>query len=174
SGRLGLEFTYFNRAMDDAIVARRIPPSVGVSDTRVENIGELSSSGTEWYLSAQLLQRENISWDAGVTLTSLSQKVERLREGVEPIIFGLGSDTQRHQPGYSPGGYWAVPYTYEDANSDGILQPDEITYGEEQVFVGSPFPKREAGFNTNVTLFNLLRVGAHVDDHGTHKQYNST
>src|SRR5690606_12850145 len=72
------------------------------------------------------------------------------------------------------GGYWALPYTYEDVNSDGILQPDEITYGEEQVFVGSPFPKREAGFNTNVTLFNLVRVGAQVDYRGGHKLYNST
>lgn len=173
-GRLGLEFTYFSRSMDDAIVARRIAPSVGVTQTRVENIGELSSKGTEWLLSAQLLDRENFAWDATVTFTTLSQKVERLREGVDPIIFGLGSNTQRHQPGYWPGGYWAKPYTFADANGDGIIQPDEITYGDEDVFVGTPFPRREAGINTNMTLFGWVRLGAQLDYRGGHKLYNST
>ncbi len=173
-GRLGLEFTYYTRSMKDAIVARRIPPSVGVSETRVENIGELSSQGTEWLLSAQLLQRDQVAWDASLTFTTHSDKVERLREGVEPIIFGLGSNTQRHQPGYSPGGYWAIPYTFADANSDGVIQADEITYADEAAYVGTPFPKREMGLNTNVTLFDWIRIGAQVDYRGGHKLYNST
>lgn len=173
-GRVGLEFTYFTRSMKDAIVERRIAPSAGVSETRVENIGELSSNGTEWLLSAQLLKRDQLAWDASLTFTTLSQKVERLREGVEPIIFGLGSNTQRHQPGYSPGGYWALPYTYDDANADGIIQAGEITYGDEQEYVGTPFPKREVGLNTNVSLFNWIRVGAQLDYRGGHKLYNST
>src|SRR5690606_6947056 len=124
--------------------------------------------------SAQLLQMDQLAWDASLTFTTLTQKVEELREGVEPIIFGLRRNSQRHQPGYAPGGYWALPYTFDDGNSDGIIQAGEITYGDEQVFVGTPFPKRELGLNTNLSLFDWIRIGAQVDYRGGHKLYNST
>ncbi len=174
NGRLGLEFTYYGKESQDALVSRTIAPSVGVSATRLENVGTVTNKGTEWLLSANLLQRENVAWDATVTYTTLASKLVSLKEGVDPIIFGLGGNSQRHEPGYAPGGYWATPYTYEDADGNGLLSFDEVTLGDEPVFVGSPTPTRELGFTTNVTLFDVVRLGALVDYRDGHKLYNAT
>jgi TonB-linked SusC/RagA family outer membrane protein len=174
NGRLGFLFTYYRRNAQDAIVARRIAPSVGVSQDRLENIGELTNQGTEWQVNAQLVQGPRFAWDATVNFTTRRERVDRLREGVDPIIFGLGGNSQRHQPGYAVGGYWALPYTYDDADGNGLLSAEELTLGEEQVFIGTPTPKRELGVSSSVTLFRNVRLSGLVDYRGGHKLYNAT
>ncbi|HZF67296.1 MAG TPA: SusC/RagA family TonB-linked outer membrane protein [Gemmatirosa sp.] len=175
NNRLGLEFTVWNRSANDAIVARRIAPSVGVSSTRVENIGEIASNGIEGQLRANVVQRADFALDLALNFQTLNQKLVRLREGVDPIIFGLGGNSQRHEPGYWPGGYWANPYTYTTATVDGrqVVDNVEIDF-DQQVFLGTPVPKRELGFIGNATLFKWLRLGTLVDYRGGHKLYNAT
>ena len=179
--RVGLELTWYDKVSRDALVARRMPPSLGVSTSRFENLGSVKNRGTEALLNARLLEMPSLRWEA--TLGGTWSKNELTDIGVDPvtgealppIIFGLGGDSQRHTVGRPLGAYFARPYTFADANGDGIISADELTFtSDTAVFVGTPFPTRELSFNSNVTLFGWMRLTGLVDYRGGYKLFNST
>ncbi|MGH7444550.1 MAG: TonB-dependent receptor domain-containing protein, partial [Longimicrobiales bacterium] len=45
--RIGVEFTYFHKTSEDALISRTLPPSLGISATRRENLGSVETSGIE-------------------------------------------------------------------------------------------------------------------------------
>jgi len=172
--RLGVEFTVFDKRSRDALVARRLAPSLGLAQQQFVNIGEVTNRGVEALVNAQILNLPEVRLDLTVTGSTSRNRLTTLGEGVDPIIFGLGGNSQRHQPGFPLGGYWAEPMTFEDRNGDGLISVAEITIAEEQVFRGTPFPTRQISVNPTATLFNIVRVSALFDHQGGHKLFNST
>jgi len=63
NGRLGLEFTWYRKATEDAIVARPMRPSTGFPNTRFENVGLVTAGGTETSVNLGLLTGEALQWD---------------------------------------------------------------------------------------------------------------
>jgi TonB-dependent starch-binding outer membrane protein SusC len=173
NNRFGLDFTYFNKQSDDALVRRRLAPSVGATIDRFENIGSVSNIGWEALLNARVLDGARFGLDLTATYGQMRNRLDRLGEGVEPIIFGLGS-VQRHVEGYPLGGYWARPLSWDDANDDRLVQFDEVTEGEDFEYMGTPFPTREASLTTGITLFNVVRVSGLLDYRGGHRLFNFT
>lgn len=171
--RFGLDFTYYNKQSKDALIRRRLAPSIGATTTRFENIGSVSNIGFETLLTARLLDGPRFGLDATATFASTRNRLEQLGEGIEPIIFGLGS-VQRHVEGYPLGGYWSRPMSWSDANGDGLVQFAEVTQTDTAEFMGSPFPTREASLSTGITLFNWVRISGLLDYKGGHKLYNFT
>lgn len=173
--RLGLEFTYFNKTAEDALVNVPLAPSLGSSAARRENLGSVKNHGVEGMLNARILELDNFRWDATLTATSIHNELETLGERINPIIFGLGGSSQRHTPGRELGAYYARPYTFEDANGDGLISSNELTFtSDTTVYVGSPFPKREASLQTNLQIFDWIRVSTLFDYRGGYKNFNST
>lgn len=173
--RLGLELTYYDKASRDALVSRRLASSLGSSSTQTINLGRVSNKGLEALVNARVLDAPNARWDATVTYSTNKNTLEELGEGVEPIIFGIGGDSQRHEEGFPLGAYFATPIqSFADTNGDGIIALSEIQLGDEAEFRGTPFPKHEASFSSTLTLFEMLRLSALVDHKGGHKLFNST
>jgi TonB-dependent starch-binding outer membrane protein SusC len=186
--RVGAEFTFFNKQSRDALVFRRLDPSVGAvghvvtapglgtgATGRFENIGRVSNRGIEALLRLQPVNTANFRWDLTSTYSTVRNRLDELAEGIEPIIFGLGGATQRHTPGYALGGYWGRRLvSWGDANDDGIIQPNEIQLSDAPEFLGSPMPTREYSFNTTATMFNLVRFSMLLDGKGGHMLNNST
>jgi TonB-linked SusC/RagA family outer membrane protein len=171
--RIGLDFTYFNKQSKDALIRRRLAPSLGASPTRFENIGSVSNVGVEAMVNARVLQRPDYRWDVTATFTRVRNRLEELGEGVEPIIFGLGS-TQRHVEGYPLGGYWSKPMTWTDLNNDGKVQISEVTETDDFQYMGTPFPTREVSLSSSLSLFNLVRFSGLLDYKGGHQMLNYT
>jgi TonB-dependent starch-binding outer membrane protein SusC len=171
--RIGFDVTYYNKQSKDALIRRRLAPSVGATTTRFENIGSVSNIGYELLLNARLLTGDRVAWDATASYAQTRNKLKQLGEGIEPIIFGLGS-IQRHVEGYPLGGYWSKPMTWNDANGDGLAQLSEVTETDDYQYMGSPFPTREAAFSSGLTLFRVVRVSGLLDYKGGHKLYNFT
>ena len=172
--RVGFELTHYNKESRDALVSRRLAPSLGSSQTQTVNLGRVSNNGWEALVNAHVLETRPLRWDATITYSTNHNKLLELGEGVEPIIFGIGGDSQRHQEGFPLGAYFGVPFTYSDANSDGIIAPGELTFGDSAEFQGTPFPTRESSLNTTLTFFDVLRVSALIDHKGGYKLFNST
>jgi TonB-dependent starch-binding outer membrane protein SusC len=172
--RLGLEFTYYNKTSRDALVFRRLAPSLGVATGRYENIGSVRNEGLEALLNAAILDLPTAQWDATLGVSTNRNELLELAEGVEPIIFGLGGDSQRHQPGFPLGGYWAYPLEGWEVGENGVVGPGDVEIGAEQEYRGTPFPKYEVSLSSSVTLFDLVRLSALVDHHGGHTLLNST
>jgi TonB-linked SusC/RagA family outer membrane protein len=175
NGRLGLELTHYDKLSRDALVSRNLPPSLGSSSSQTVNLGQVANKGWETTLNAKILTLPQLAWDATATYSTNSNKLVTLGEGVTPIVFGIGGDSQRHTEGYPLGGYWGVKILgYSDANGDGLIAPTEIQLGDSATFLGTPFPTHESSLNTNLTLFRWMRVSALVDHKGGQKLLNDT
>jgi hypothetical protein len=170
--RASLSFTYYNKHTQDALISVPLAPSNGQAENQWRNLGKIQNSGFEMLLNANVLNRDQVQWTVGFNGSTNKNKVVDLGEGITPIIFNGGD--QEHVNGYSAGGYWQKPLTFSDANGDGLLSPDEVTVGDTAVFLGTPFPKREFSFNTNLTLFKYFRINGLLDYKGGHKLLNLT
>jgi TonB-linked SusC/RagA family outer membrane protein len=164
--RVSLELTYYNKRTRDALVQRNVAPSLGASEFQFFNLGEVKNHGFEVAINTRLIDSRSLAWDLALAGSVYDNELVELGEGVEPIIFGFG--LQRHVEGYPLGGYWARPITgFGDANSNGIIESDEISVGDEAVFRGRALPNKEVSLNSALTLFDgRVRVGTQFDYRG--------
>ena len=169
-GRLGLEVTYYNKETRDALVQRPLAPSLGVPLSRWENLGSVRNTGIEATVNAVLVDRSAFNWNLGITGSLNENELLELGEGIEPILLGA----QRHTPGYPLGSFFDNPWEFDDLDGNGIITPDEITVGEEAVFLGSPFPEQEFAFNTDLTLWNLVQIRGLLEYRGNFSIENTT
>lgn len=179
NGRANLEFTYYHKTTSDALIARRLAPSLGASETQFVNLGKVQNTGYEAMLHALIFESDPASFDLTLTGSINHNKLLDLGQvngtPITPIIFGLGSNTQRHQDGYPLGGYWQRPIlSWSDAVADGIITPDEVVVGDTAVYLGSPYPTRELSIAPRITLFKYVQLSGVVDYRGGFKLYNGT
>lgn len=170
-GRVTVEFTLYSKKTTDALILRDIPGSVGTTQSQFFNLGEVSNKGAELAINARIIESPTLVWDLTLSGSRTKNKLIKLGNGVEPIIFGFGQ--QRHVEGFPLGGYWARPYTYQDLNGDGIIDgrlgSPELVVADSAKYVGSGMPTREASLNTSLTLFNSrIRLGGQFDYRGGH------
>jgi outer membrane receptor protein involved in Fe transport len=168
NNRMSIEFTYFNKLTKDLLIQRDLAPSLGGPTSQFFNLGEVRNDGAEISIDTRIIDKPSIAWDLTLSGSLYSNELLELGEGVAPIIFGFGQ--QRHVEGYPLGGYWSRPIlSFDDANSDGIIDATEYVLGDTAVFVGSGLPTREAALNTSLTLFNgRVRLGGQMDYRGGH------
>jgi TonB-linked SusC/RagA family outer membrane protein len=173
--RFHFEATYYDKDSKDALVAVPIAGSLGESFTRLDNLGRVSNKGIELLLTAQLISRSNVSWSVTASAWGNKNRVLATDASNTPIIFGLGGASQRHQVGYSAGGYWGKSYTFNDANGDGIIDPfTEMTVDTADSFQGSSVPTRGASFSTEVNFLQHFRVYGLLDGRWGNKLDNAT
>ena len=171
SDRVGLEVTYYDKRTRDALVFRQLPPSLGVSAGRFENLGSVSNTGFEALISAKLVDSRFASWDVTLNGSTNNNELQSLGEGIEPIILG----TQRHVEGYPLGGYWDRPIvSFGDANGDGIIAPSEVVVGDTAEFLGVPFPKRSLSIQSGISIRDRVRISGLLDFRGGYTLLNGT
>ena len=173
--RLHFEATYYDKTSKDALVAVPIAPSLGASFTRFDNLGEVTNKGFEVLVTAQVLNRPNLAWTVTASAWGNRNRVVRTDSINTPIIFGLGGASQRHQVGYPAGGYWGRPYTFQDANGDGLISPTEITFlSDTDTFQGSSVPTHGGTISTEVTFLRHFRLYGLLDGRFGNKLDNAT
>ena len=170
--RLNVELTYFHKETSDALIARVLAPSLGVSTTRFENLGSVQNIGWEATLNARIINSRDVSWDATFAGSTIKNELVELGTGIPPVISGI----QRHTPGYELGSFWERPIlSFEDANDNGIIELAEIVVGDTAVYAGSPTPTREFSLSQTIGLFRgAVRIQGLLDYKGGFKQYNLT
>jgi TonB-linked SusC/RagA family outer membrane protein len=168
--RVGLEFTYFNKQSKDALVSVPLAPSLGITTSQFENIGEISNKGFELAANWNVFDTENVGWDLRFTWTDLENKIESL--DVEPITFGFGG-VQRHQEGLPAGAFYAPPVSYDDANGDGYIGVDEVEVGDAQL-IGPSLPTRLNSFSTTLRLWDWFSASTLLEARGGNYQMDYT
>jgi TonB-linked SusC/RagA family outer membrane protein len=187
--RIAFEATYYNKKTNDLLIARPLPPSLGLTQTQFANLGSSVNSGFEFSLRGDVfttrVAKFSIVATAAQTRNELTD-IGKLPTGdpIPPIILG----EQRHVQGYALGGFWDEPITFQDKNGDGIITrvncpnqaqvaggPEcEINVGKDATYLGNPFPTREWSITPRLTLFDWLQFGALIDHRGGFKIYNLT
>ncbi len=197
--RVGLEFTRYKKKTGDALIGRRLAPSVGATTTQLVNLGEVENKGYEYLVDLRPVDSRAVKASLLINGSVNDNKVKDLGKDalgnpITPIIFGLGGDTQRHQAGYPLGGYWARQIvSFEDKNGDGIISrvncptygtttntqivggpACEIVLTDSAVYSGNPLGRTELSLTPSVTLMGWLNVQALFDHRGGLTLNNST
>ena len=196
-GRADLSYTHFNRKITDAIVEVPVPPSVGFPGNQVVNIGRVKGWGDELAANLRILRGARVAWEIGTQLASNGNRIEDLG-GQQFLTVGGGGQAQ-NRVGYGIGDFFLYrvrsavldPATGNVVSSvcdggrgrggvepggpdvpcmlaSGSAHPDAV-----RVYWGHSQPTWQAGFNTQVTLYDRLRLYARVDGNGGHLQSNT-
>ena len=125
--RMVLDVTYWDRTVDDALVARQFAVTGGFIDTQLDNIGELKANGLEIGVTAFPVSRPNFGLEVFANAAYLNEEVTSLG-GAAPIKAGGSYPRYRNFiiEGFAPGALFGsklrnvpagqVPF---DANGDG-------------------------------------------------------
>jgi len=170
AGRLGFTFTYYRRTTKDALVSRALPPSLGLTATRLENVGRTLNYGIEVGVNGAVPLSRFVRWSFNVAGSTNTNRILALGEGVAPII----GEGYAHKEGYPLGGYWDYAYTYEDSDGNGLISPDEVTVSDTTVFLGYPRPRYELAIFNGVEIGSWLRISGLLDYRGGHVHWNGT
>jgi TonB-linked SusC/RagA family outer membrane protein len=118
NGRLGIEFTFYNKQTVDALVSVPDPGSTGFTGNHLVNIGEISNKGIELLLTGTPWSRPSFEWSSTLAFSTNNNKLVSFNGAREEVIFGAFADVQRHREGFPLGGFWAV-----DVERDATGQP---------------------------------------------------
>jgi TonB-dependent SusC/RagA subfamily outer membrane receptor len=78
SGRLGIDFTYFNATTTDALFNVRTIPSNGFLNNVLSNVGEMKKSGIEVAVTGTVVDRPRLGINAGLNLSTNHSEIVSL------------------------------------------------------------------------------------------------
>jgi TonB-linked SusC/RagA family outer membrane protein len=176
NSRLSLDFTYYNKRTSDALIARTLPVSAGVSVTRFENLGAVVNRGVEMLASGRIVNGPNFGFDLTINAaynTNFIADMGRDPETGKPIPPIIGTTVQQ-RAGYPINGWWQQPYTFSDVDGNGIITANEIVVADSAQFAGYANPRWEVTYTTGVDLFKRLHIVGLFDHKSGYYQLNGT
>ncbi len=177
--RLSLDFTYFDKKVHDAILARPNAPSSGFPGSQFVNIGQISNHGVELQARYDAVQTANVGVELMGNVGTARDRIDDL--GGIPFV-ALGGLPQRHVQGYPIAGYWAKKVVSATLDANGVatnLQCDSGTGSTVAcaqapvVFLGTSTPTAVGAFSSTVTLQKRLRLYGLVDFKSGNKLLNA-
>ncbi|HZI27748.1 MAG TPA: SusC/RagA family TonB-linked outer membrane protein [Gemmatimonadaceae bacterium] len=102
--KLGFDYTYWNRTVKDALIAKQFPLSGGFTNLQLANVGRLEAHGHDIKVNAFLVQRANWGLDAFISGAKIYQTIASLG-GAPPLKVGGSYPRYRNflKEGYAPG-----------------------------------------------------------------------
>lgn len=170
--RASLDVTYFNKTSNDALVNRELAGSFGLTADFPDNVGQVSNEGIEIGVGGRLIDRRRVRANVNVTSSYVSNNLDVLGEGVEPIIFNRS--TQRHEEDFPLGSFFQPTVAFNDADGNGLLAIDEVEVSDEAAFLGQSLPKWSNTLTAQVTVFDFINVSTLFDHRAGRKQFNMT
>lgn len=134
--RVALEFTHYNKTIEDLILPLIPSPATGVG-TITTNAAELENIGTEIGLSVIPVQNQNFTWNAGVLWWTNETEITELIIPAQTNTFFASSafGASRIEEGVSPTGIFGFLPTGERVIV-GDLQPDfQMSFSNDFTFL---------------------------------------
>lgn len=157
NNRIRLGLTLYDKTTKDALVNRNVPPSLGTTAARIENIGTVTNNGIELSLGARVIDRPALGWDLQLEVAGNKNRLKSLGTGVPPLV-GFGFKNIPNYPLF--GIWWQELKSYRDANNDRFIDPTEVVVSDTLEFLGASVPSRTLSLSSNVSLLNnRLRLG---------------
>ena len=107
--RVGVDLTYWDRTVTDALVNRQFPVTGGFRATQLDNIGEVVGNGLELAINGSAINSENLSLNVFFNAAYISEEVTDLG-GAPPLKTGGSYPRYRNfiKEGYSPGAFFGA------------------------------------------------------------------
>jgi hypothetical protein len=163
NGRLTFDATVYERRSVHVIFPVFFPQSAG-GGTIDFPTGIVRDGGLDVSLGGRIIESRVVDWNASFNAFVNENKV--LRMPVPFYAFG-GTTVLAASLDHPVFGIFASPYSYTDANHDGVIEPSEVTTTSTLSYVGPATPTRGAALSTAVELFgHRLRIGSLFDYRG--------
>ena len=185
--RYNFEVSFYNKTIEDLIIEADFPTSSGFT-TRVINGGELENKGIELGLNANVMQKEDFSWNANIRWWKNKSEVTRLdvpafTEGGFAASLGTFLIQQGKSVTQIVGTYDATAFTAEeiaqrDPEGDGFFvygdaEPDfqmtwfnELSYKNFDLTFLWHWKQGGDGINLTTLLYDLAGTTWDYDDTG--------
>lgn len=105
--RVGIDFTYWDRTVNDAMVSRQFPVSGGFVNEQLDNIGQVDANGWELAVNGSVINGENFSLNMFANVAYIEELVSDMG-GAPPLKTGGSYPRYRNfiKEGYSPGAFF--------------------------------------------------------------------
>ncbi|HEY4322943.1 MAG TPA: SusC/RagA family TonB-linked outer membrane protein [Mucilaginibacter sp.] len=165
NGRIGLDFTFYNKNSTSQLASLPTPPSTGFTSLYT-NFGSINNKGEEISLNITAIKSNSFSWNIAGTFTHNKNIVTSLTEGVTRIgltVAGNGVETDIGpylEPGL-PYGYLRGTKDLRDANGNLLIDPTSglLIRDPNQGYLGDPNPTAILGLGNT---FNYKGVSLHI------------
>lgn len=163
NGRIRLDVSYFRSSNVNQILPVPIPESTGFS-FQVQNVGKIRTEGVEITLSAEVLKKNQFTWNSTVNFTHNVSIVEELTSGTPRVL--IASEFNGIQIQAEVGKQfqiYAIPYLRDPASGRPVINPaNGLRQGAPSQSLGTVFPTFIAGF-VNTFTYKNFRLTATVD-----------
>lgn len=139
SGRLSGTLDVYTRKVSDFILERTVDVAVYPTGSRVENGGDLSTTGFELALNYDIVKNENLTYNSGIVFSSYKSTLDSFdRNGLRGNLGAPGQNDTNvilvapgKEIGLIYGPVWDGTVTngsqnFVDVNGDGTLQTDQL------------------------------------------------
>ena len=196
--RVSVEFTYFSKESQDALIRRPLPPSYGLTGDAgntgaiFDNLGSIRNWGTELALNTRVFNMRSVSLNMRLSASTLDNRIEDLGEDIEPITFNFAG-LQRHAQGFPTGAFFARPFEIiadslairqaNPVNGNVLLKRGDVrfvdndrttTENDTAVFLGYALPTNTQAVSADLTLFGWVTISGLVERRAGNKQLNYT
>jgi TonB-linked SusC/RagA family outer membrane protein len=178
--RLSLDFTYYTKRTEDAILTRSLAPSGGFAGDQTVNIGETSNRGVELQAQFRAITLERFSWEIGGNISTNKDRIEDMGE------IPSGAATLRNVEGYPIQGFWTKRIASATRNPDNSIDTASIrcVAGPSggtpvrcnqalPVFIGTQTPKVTGAVTNTFSIGSRLTLYGLVDFKRGHKILNA-
>lgn len=154
NGRVGIEFTYFNKKVEDLIMQAPVDASTGFT-SQFQNIGILSNKGIELLLRTVNLQMPSFNWTSTLSVSTNNPIIDKLYAGKQVTISWFQTVLEE---GKAPSTFYAYLIDYNKLDANGL--PTRKTTKD---YLGDPNPKLMWSFTNDFTLWNNLSMRVMFD-----------
>jgi len=173
NGRFGIDATYYNGTVRDAILNASLTPSTGFTNVWL-NSGEMTSQGIELTIDATPVRSNGLTWNTQVNFTKSENIVTKLAPGIERLFLaGFNTAGTYLVEGNQYGAIFGGAYLRADAGTanDKSLNipggavvinddPASSEFGYQAVdpsqrAIGNPNPDFILGWNNTITYKNI-------------------
>jgi TonB-dependent starch-binding outer membrane protein SusC len=182
--RLGLEFTYYRKHTEDAILPVPVDASTGFGGTtRFINAGSIKNHGIEVLARAQIVDSRSADFDLSINLATNDNTVQELGvSGVEFFSPPLRQGFVRFQPGHPAGSYFVKRISSARLDPATRQVVDILCAGADggevacsqapRFFAGRSKPNFEGSVTPTLTLFDRLSISGTLVFRSGHKLWN--
>jgi TonB-dependent starch-binding outer membrane protein SusC len=177
-GEIGVDFAFADRAQlsltayraDASRLFAGLSGGGGFGPPPSPTLGSLRNEGLELASVLRILRTSWLGWDATLRASTLRERTLSVGPQGGDLFVPPGGTSI---PGSAVDGYYTRPYTYVDANHDGLIGANEIqTLNASPIGLGSSLPSREASMLSMWTFRRGVSLSALLDYRGGQKLAN--
>ena len=179
-GEIGAEFALADRARfsltvyrDDAshlYALQALTGGFGFGPPPSWNTGSLRDEGIELASHFHVLRTGWLQWDGTVRASTLRERTRSVGPSGAYLSPTLGAMSM---PGSVVNGYYSRPYTFADANHDGLISESELqVLNSAPIVIGSSLPTRMASLLSSWSFGRGVSLAALLDYRGGQKLSN--